>query len=73
MPYQIASFIRNYPNEKIIHHETANTYEDAIVLLNKFKEEEVERNNEVSQIEDNFFCSVDSITNQEKIFEINEA
>jgi hypothetical protein len=73
MPYQIASFITDFPNEKILHHKTADSYEDAKVLLNKFKDEEIQRNNEVSQIEDNFFSSIDSITNQEKIFEISEA
>ena len=73
MPYQIASFVSGFPNEKIIHPEKADSYESAKVLLNKLKEEEVQRNNEVSEIEDNFFTSIDSITNQEKIFEINEA
>lgn len=72
MSYQIASFISGFPNEKIIHHEKADSYKDAKVLLNKFKEEEIQRNNEVSEIEDNFFTSIDSITNQEKIFEISE-
>ena len=73
MPFQIASFIVGFPNEKIVHHEKADNYEDAKVLLNKLKEEEIQRNNEVSEIEDNFFTSIDSITNQEKIFEISEA
>ena len=72
MPYQIASFTSGFPNEKIIHHEKADSYEDAKALLNKFKEEEIQRNNEVSEIEDNFFSSIDSLTNQEKIFEISE-
>jgi len=65
--------ISGFPNEKIVHHEKANSYEDAKTLLNKLKEKEIERNNEVSVIEDNFFSSIDSITNQEKIFEIIEA
>lgn len=73
MPYQIASFISGFSNEKMIHHEKADSYEDAKVLLNKLKEEEIQRNNEVSEIEDNFFSSIDSVTNQEKIFEISEA
>jgi hypothetical protein len=72
MPYQIKSFISGFPNEKIVHHETADSYEDAKVLLDKFKDEEIQRNNEVSEIEDNFFSSIDSITEQEKIFEISE-
>lgn len=73
MPYQIASFINGFSNEKIVHHEIANNYEDAKLLLNKYKDEEIKRNNEVSDVEDNFFSSIDSITNQEKIFEITEA
>ncbi len=72
MPYQIRSFISGFPNEKIVHGK-ADSYEDAKGLLNKFKDEEIQRNNEVSEIEDNFFSSIDSITEQEKIFEIGEA
>ena len=73
MPYKIASFITGFANEKIIHHEKVDSYEEAKMLLNEFKEEEMQRNNEVSEIEDNFFSSIDSLTNQEKIFEISEA
>ncbi len=72
MPYQIKSFISGFPNEKIVHHEPVDSYEDAKVLLDKFKDEEIQRNNEVSEIEDNFFSSIDSLTAQEKIFEISE-
>ncbi len=72
MPYQIKSFISGFPNEKILHHEKADSYEDAKVLLDKLKDEEIQRNNEVSEIEDNFFSSIDSLTTQEKIFEISE-
>jgi hypothetical protein len=72
MPYQIKSFVSGFPSEKIVHHEIAVSYEDAKALLNKIKDEEIERNNEVSEIEDDFFSSVDSLTEQEKIFEISE-
>ncbi len=72
MPYQIKSFVSGFPSEKIVHHEIADSYEDAKALLNKIKDEEIERNNEVSKIEDDFFSSVDSLTEQEKIFEISE-
>ncbi len=72
MPYQIASFIKDFPTEKIIHHEKANSYEDAKTLLNKFRAEEKEHNNEVSEMHGNSFSSLDSITEQEKVFEIIE-
>lgn len=73
MPYQIRSFVSGFPNEKIIHHDQVNSYEEAKALLDQLKEKEIELNNEVSVIEDSFFSSVDSITEQEKIFEIAEA
>ena len=72
MPYQIKSFVSGFPNEKIIHHEKVESYEEAKALLDQLKNEQIELNNEVSVIEDNFFSSLDSITNQEKIFEISE-
>ncbi len=71
MPYQIKSFISGFSNEKIVHEKT-DSYEDAKVLLNKFKDDEIQRNNKVSEIEDDCFSCIDSLTEQEKIFEISE-
>lgn len=70
--YKISSTPVDKPSEIKVYLEQANTYEEAILLLNKFKDTYSQSGNHVSKIENDSFSCIDNFTKTERTFRIEK-
>ena len=70
--YKISSFANGEPNCKRLYPDEVTTYEEATVLLNKFKTVNSQSGNSVSEIQNDSFSCIDGTLKNERIFQIEK-
>ncbi len=70
MKFQIVSFHKTFPQTQRRYPEKVFNEQDAKELLEKFRNIQLQVGDEVSEIHNNFFTSINKLTNTETIFQI---